>query len=74
LRHQWANLQLLARGKSTTNPAPSKVPSLLGGLFQMVFTNTVKLCGYKLGQWHRLWPRALNKRFSMYKSFWRQQA
>ena len=74
LRHQWANLQLLASGKATTNPAPSKVPSLLGGLFQMVFTNIVKLCGYKLGQWHRLWPRALNKRFSMYKSFWRQQA
>ena len=74
LSHQWANLQLLASGKATTNPAPSKVPSLLSGLLQMVFTNTVKLCGYKLGQWHRLWPRALNQRLSMYKSFWRQQA
>jgi rhamnosyltransferase len=74
LRHQWANLQLLASGKATTNPAPSKVPSLLGGLLQIVFTNVVKLCGYKLGQWHRYVPNALNKRLSMYKSFWRQQA
>ncbi len=74
LRNQWAHLQLLASGKATTYPAPSKVPSLPRGLVQMVFTNAVKLCGYKMGQWHRLWPKSLNKRLSMYKSFWRQQA
>jgi len=74
LRHQWANLRLLASGKATTNQAHSKAPSLLGGLFDLAITNAVKLCGYKLGQWHRLWPRALNQRLSMYKSFWRQQA
>jgi rhamnosyltransferase len=47
---------------------------LLSGLLQMCFTNAVKLCGYKMGQWHRLWPKALNRRMSMYKSFWRQLA
>jgi rhamnosyltransferase len=65
VRHQWTQLQLHAQRSMAEG---------LKGLFQMVFTNAVKLCGYKLGQWHRLWPRALNKRFSMYKSIWRQQA
>jgi rhamnosyltransferase len=65
LRHQWSALQTRAQGHFMQS---------LQGLFQMVFTNAVKLCGYKLGQWHRFWPRALNQRFSMYKSYWRQQA
>jgi rhamnosyltransferase len=73
LRHQWAHLQGLASGHGATT-AQSTAPSLLGGLMQMVFTNAIKLCGYKLGQWHRYLPNALNKRFSMYKSFWHQQA
>jgi hypothetical protein len=40
----------------------------------MVFTNAVKLCGYKMGQWHRFLPKSLNKRLSMYKSFWQPKA
>ena len=48
--------------------------SLLSGILQMCFTNAVKLCGYKMGQWHRFWPKAWNRRMSMYKSFWRPLA
>jgi rhamnosyltransferase len=65
VRHQWAHLQLLANDKSH---------SRLIGLLQMLTSNAIKLCGYKMGQWHRLWPNALNRRLSMYKSFWQQQA
>lgn len=76
LRHQWAHLQWLASGQATATATATqgKPPSLLGGLWQMVFTNAVKLCGYKMGQWHRLWPKSLNKRLSMYKSFWQPKA
>ena len=78
LRHQWAHLQWLASGQAaataTATATQGKPPSLLGGLWQMVFTNAVKLCGYKMGQWHRLWPKSLNKRLSMYKSFWQPKA
>jgi rhamnosyltransferase len=65
LCHQWSALQTHAHGH---------IVQRLKGLVQIVFTNGVKLCGYKLGQLHRFWPRALNQRFSMYKSYWRQQA
>jgi rhamnosyltransferase len=76
LRNQWAHLQWLASGQATATATATqgKPPSLLGGLWQMVFTNAVKLCGYKIGQWHRLWPKSLNKRLSMYKSFWQPKA
>ncbi len=74
LRHQWSHLQGLASGNKATNDPISPVPSLLGGLFQMVLTNSLKLLGYKLGQWHRWLPRSINRRLSMFKSFWQRQA
>ncbi len=74
LRDQWSCLQMLASGHPSLSPATSKPPGLLGGLLQMVFTNALKFCGYKLGQCHRCLPRALNKRLSMYKSFWQPRA
>jgi rhamnosyltransferase len=78
LRAQWAELKRLTSRNadpSASAPAPgAQAPSLSGGLLQMVLTNALKLCGYKLGQWHRYLPNAINKRLSMYKSFWRQQA
>ncbi len=65
MRHQWAHLQMLANDKTHGR---------LVGLMQMVTSNAIKLCGYKMGQWHRLWPNALNRRLSMYKSFWQPHA
>ncbi|MEY3886537.1 MAG: hypothetical protein RL650_629 [Pseudomonadota bacterium] len=74
LRHQWAHLQSLTSGKDANKAQQSPTPSLLGGLFQMAYTNSIKLLGYKMGQWHRWLPRSINRRLSMYKSFWQQQA
>jgi rhamnosyltransferase len=74
MRHQLSHLQMLASDKKTTNGTKSHAPSLMGGLFRMVLTNSLKLLGYKLGQWHRWIPRAIKRRLSMYKSFWQQQA
>jgi rhamnosyltransferase len=74
MRHQWAHLQVLLNGSKAKATPLSSSPGLLGGLFQMVFTNSLKLLGYKLGQCHRLMPKFINRRLSMYKSFWQQQA
>ena len=73
-QHQWEHLKLLVRPQETPLAVQSKVPSLLGGLFQMLFTNSLKLLGFKLGQSHRLLPKALKRHLSMHKSFWKQQA
>jgi rhamnosyltransferase len=74
LRHQWAHLQLISSGNPATNSHPSPAPSLLGGLLQMGLTNSAKLLGYKLGQWHRWLPKSIKRRLSMNTSFWQQQA
>ncbi len=74
MRHQWTHLQALSSGHNTKLTYPTESPSLLVGLFQMVYTNSLKLLGYKLGQCHRLMPQSINRRLSMYKSFWQHQA
>ena len=44
------------------------------GALEMLFTNGLKFCGYKLGTLHRFLPHALNTRLAMYKSFWQKRA
>ncbi len=74
MRHQFAHLQLLASGKPATNARPGLAPNLMRGLFQMGCTNSLKLLGYKLGQWHRWLPASIKRRLSMSKSYWQQHA
>lgn len=74
VRSELAQLRLLSNANtSLTKPHPS-APSLISGLLQMLFTMGVKYFGYKLGQWHRLLPKRVKHRLSMYKSYWNQQA
>jgi rhamnosyltransferase len=76
LRAQWVELKRLTSSHPSANVGISgpQVPSMLRGFLQMVFTNSIKLCGYKMGQWHRYLPNFLNQRLSMHKSFWQRQA
>ena len=49
----------------------SHQPSKLGlGAVQILAVNGLKFLGYKLGLWHRLLPRVLKVRMSMYKTYW----
>jgi rhamnosyltransferase len=48
-------------------------PHFMQGLLQWLFTNTLKLLGYKLGRAHQWLPLVLIKKFSMNKVFWRSQ-
>jgi rhamnosyltransferase len=43
------------------------------GLLQWLFTNALKLLGYKLGRAHQWLPLVLIKKFAMNKVFWRPQ-
>ena len=47
-------------------------PHFVSGLFQWLFTNALKLLGYKLGRVYQWLPRALVKKFAMNKVFWQQ--
>jgi rhamnosyltransferase len=62
LKSQWAFLKVRPQS-----------PNKLIGLLQIVLTNGVKLCGYKMGTWHRLLPQALKQGLAMNKSFWHQR-
>ena len=59
VRSQWQSLQQL--------------PHFMQGLLQWLFTNALKLLGYKLGRAHQWLPLVLIKKFAMNKVFWRTQ-
>ena len=59
VRSQWQSLQQL--------------PHFMQGLLQWLFTNALKLLGYKLGRAHQWLPLVLIKKFAMNKVFWRPQ-
>ena len=58
-RSQWQSLQ--------------QQPHFKQGLLQWLFTNALKLLGYKLGRAHQWLPLVLIKKFAMNKVFWRPQ-
>jgi rhamnosyltransferase len=62
LKSQWAFLK-----------AGPQSPNKLIGLLQIVLTNGVKLCAYKMGTWHRFLPQGLKQGLAMNKSFWHQR-
>ena len=59
VRSQWQSLQ--------------QQPHFMQGLLQWLFTNALKLLGYKLGRAHQRLPLVLIKKFAMNKVFWRPQ-
>jgi rhamnosyltransferase len=59
VRSQWQSLQ--------------QQPHFMQGLLQWLFTNALKLLGYKLGRAHQWLPLVLIKKFSMNKVFWQPQ-
>ena len=59
VRSQWQSLQ--------------QQPYFKQGLLQWLFTNALKLLGYKLGRAHQWLPLVLIKKFAMNKVFWRPQ-
>ena len=74
VRSLLTQLRLLSNANTSLTKTHPNAPSLVTGLLQMFFTMGVKYCGFKLGQWHRLLPKAVKHRLSMYKSYWNQQA
>jgi len=58
--------------QDNNQPNPQK-PGWLGGSFQLITTNFIKLSAYKLGLAYRLVPAFLRPYFSMSKAFWLQK-
>ena len=49
-------------------------PKLFTGLIQMVYKNSLKLLGYRLGLSHQYLPMPLRKLCAMHKAFWAQHS
>jgi rhamnosyltransferase len=76
LSSQWQTLnQLMSSSSKTTSSPPSnpQKPGWLGGSFQLITTNFIKLSAYKLGLAYRLVPAFLRPYLSMSKAFWLQK-
>jgi hypothetical protein len=58
--------------QDNNQPNPQK-PGWLGGSFQLITTNFIKLSAYKLGLAYRLVPAFLRPYLSMSKAFWLQK-
>jgi rhamnosyltransferase len=73
LSAQWQTLsQLMSASSKTPSSPPSDLqkPGWLGGSFQLITTNVIKLTAYKLGLAYRLVPTFIRPYFSMSKAFW----
>jgi hypothetical protein len=60
------------QAQHNNQPNPQK-PGWLGGSFQLITTNFIKLSAYKLGLAYRLVPAFLRPYLSMSKAFWLQK-
>ena len=67
LSSQWQYL------KTLNSPSKPNQPGWLGGSFQMIKTNFIKLTAYQLGRAYRFLPAFIRPYFSMSKAFWLQK-
>jgi len=84
LRSQWQTLRQIMSAPPSSSPSAStqaqhnnqpnpQKPGWLGGSFQLITTNFIKLSAYKLGLAYRLVPAFLRPYLSMSKAFWQQK-
>jgi rhamnosyltransferase len=67
-----ASTQAQHNNQPNNQPNPQN-PGWLGGSFQLITTNFIKLSAYKLGLAYRFVPAFLRPYFSMSKAFWLQK-
>jgi rhamnosyltransferase len=65
-----SNASINRQDNNQSNP---QKPGWLGGSFQLITTNFIKLTAYKLGLAYRFVPAFLRPYFSMSKAFWLQK-